>query len=56
LTRRLLASTGDDLTARLWDVDYHATIAYLCSRLQRDLSDAERAEYNISDATPTCAP
>jgi WD40 repeat protein len=51
---KVLASVGDDGTAKLWDVDYHATIAYLCGRLQRDLTDAERAQYNITDATPTC--
>ena len=51
---KILASVGDDGTAKLWDVDYHATIAYLCSRLRRDLTDAERAQYNITDTTPTC--
>ena len=51
---KLLASTGDDTTTKLWDVDYHTTIAYLCGRLQRDLTDAERAQYNITDTTPTC--
>lgn len=41
-------------TARLWDVDYHATIATLCSRLHRDLTEEERAQYGITDGTPTC--
>src|SRR5579859_2074411 len=51
---RLLVSVGDDGTAKLWDVDYQTTIAYLCGHLQRDLTDAERAQYNITDANPTC--
>jgi WD40 repeat protein len=51
---KLLASSGDDKTTKLWDVDYHTTIAYLCGRLQRDLTDAERAQYNITNQAPTC--
>ncbi len=43
-----------DGTARLWDVDYHDTIHYLCSRLLRDFTDAERAQYSITDKVPTC--
>jgi WD40 repeat protein/transcriptional regulator with XRE-family HTH domain len=50
----LLASVGADGTAKLWDADYHSTIAYLCGRLQRDLTDAERAQYTITDPAPTC--
>lgn len=51
---RTVLTGGDDGTARLWDVDYHDTMRYLCSRLQRDLTDQERAEYEIKDNTPTC--
>jgi len=51
---KLLASVGDSGVARLWDADYHTTINYLCGQLQRDLSDAERAQYNITDVNPTC--
>ena len=45
---------SDDGTARLWDVDYHTTMQYLCSRLLRDFTDDERAQYGITDTTPTC--
>jgi hypothetical protein len=43
-----------DGTARLWDTDYHDTIRYLCSRLLRDFSDDERAQYGIPNDGPTC--
>jgi WD40 repeat protein len=52
---RYLVSGSDDGTVRLWDVDYHTTLKYLCSRLQRDLTDAERAQYGITDNEPTCS-
>jgi WD40 repeat protein len=51
---KLLASVGDSAVAKLWDGDYHTTIAYLCGQLQRDLTGAERAQYNITDSSPTC--
>ena len=40
--------------ARLWFVNLHDEIQYLCSRLTRDFSDAERKQYEIKDNTPTC--
>ena len=49
-----LASVSDDDTARLWDVDYHTTIGYLCLRLLRDFTDAERTQYGIIDTLSTC--
>jgi WD40 repeat protein/DNA-binding SARP family transcriptional activator len=49
----LLTGSGDG-TAMLWDVDYQTTIQYLCSVLRRDFTDEERAQYNITDKTPTC--
>jgi WD40 repeat protein/class 3 adenylate cyclase len=49
----LLTGSGDG-TAMVWDVDYHTTIKYLCSTLQRDFTDEERTQYNITDSTPTC--
>lgn len=48
--------TGDDQgVARLWDVDYRTTMAYLCSHL-RDFTDDERTKYGIKVTTPTCPP
>ncbi len=49
-------TAGGDSVARVWDVDYHTTTNYLCSRLLRDLSDDERAQYGITNITPTCPP
>jgi WD40 repeat protein len=51
---KMLLTGGKDKTARLWDVDYHDTIAYLCSHLLRDLTDAERAEYDLTNTGLTC--
>jgi len=53
-TGKVFATASDDGTARLWDVDYHDTIRYLCSQLLRDFTDDERAQYSITDTTPTC--
>jgi WD40 repeat protein/class 3 adenylate cyclase len=49
-----LLTGSDDGTAMLWDVDYHTTMEYLCSVLLRDFTDDERAQYGITDITPTC--
>jgi WD40 repeat protein/serine/threonine protein kinase/DNA-binding XRE family transcriptional regulator len=46
----------DDQSVRLYDVDYHDTIRFACSRLLRDLTSDERAAYNIKDTKPTCPP
>ena len=35
-------------------VDYRTTMQYLCSRLLRDLTDDERKQFGITDATPAC--
>jgi WD40 repeat protein len=51
---RRLISVSDDGTGRIWDIDYRDTMRYLCSRLLRDLSDAERQRYGILDEAPTC--
>jgi WD40 repeat protein len=53
--RKYILTGSDDGTMLLWDVDYHTTMGYLCSVLKRDLTDAERAQYNITDKTPTCS-
>ena len=39
---------------RLWDVDYHTTMEYLCSRLLRDFTELEWAQYGVTDDTPAC--
>jgi WD40 repeat protein/class 3 adenylate cyclase len=49
-----LVSLSTDGIARFFDVDYRTTMAYLCSRLLRDFTDEERAQYGITDTTPTC--
>ena len=49
-------SASIDGVARVWDIDYDDTINNLCARLLRDLTDAERAQFNIIDHNPTCAP
>jgi WD40 repeat protein len=53
---RRLITVSDDGTGRFWDVDIRDTVRYLCSRLLRDLSEAEREQYGIRDAEPTCPP
>jgi len=52
--RRVLTGSNDG-TARLWDADYHDTIRYLCTRLLRDFTDDERAQYGIPNDGPTCS-
>jgi WD40 repeat protein len=44
----------DDQTVYLYDVDYHDTIRYACSRLLRDLTWDENNVYNIRYGGPTC--
>jgi WD40 repeat protein len=53
---KYILTGSDDKTARLWDVDYHTTLQYLCSRLLRNFTPDERAQYGITDTTPTCPP
>ncbi|WP_448539560.1 WD40 repeat domain-containing protein [Roseiflexus sp.] len=48
-------TTSTDGAARLWDVEIADTVADLCSRLQRDFTPEERAQYGIPDDGPTCA-
>ena len=49
-----IATASGDHTVRLWDVDYHDTIRYLCARLLRDFTPEERTQYGITDTAPTC--
>jgi WD40 repeat protein len=51
-TRYVLLGDHD---VQLLDADYHDTIRTLCRRLPRDFTDDERAQYGISDKTPTCS-
>jgi WD40 repeat protein len=41
-------------TVRLWDVELNDTIAALCTRLPRDFTPEERAQYGIPNDGPTC--
>jgi hypothetical protein len=49
-----VVTPGIDGIARFFDVDYHKTMAYLCSILLRDFTDDERKQFGITDTTPTC--
>jgi WD40 repeat protein len=49
-----ILTASKDGTARIWYTDYHDTIRYLCAQLTRDLTDEERAQYNVTDQQPTC--
>ena len=51
---KLVLTGSSDNTARLWHVDYHETINYVCGRLTRDFTTDERARYALPDAKPTC--
>jgi WD40 repeat protein/transcriptional regulator with XRE-family HTH domain len=51
---RFVVSGSTDGTVRLWHVDIDETIAEICGRLLRDLTDAERAQFNISGEGPVC--
>jgi WD40 repeat protein/class 3 adenylate cyclase len=44
----------DEQAVHLFDVDYHDTIRYACSRLLRDLTPDERTAYNITESIRTC--
>jgi WD40 repeat protein/DNA-binding SARP family transcriptional activator len=50
-----ILSGSDDGVLRLWYTDYRDAIQYLCAHLLRDLSPAERAQYNLTGSEPTCA-
>ena len=51
---RFVLTGSDDTTARTWDIDYHTTLNDLCSRLVRDFTPDERAQFGITDSDPTC--
>jgi WD40 repeat protein len=52
--KRLLVTLQDG-TVWQTDLDYHATIKYLCAQLGgRDFTDQERVQYSITDNQPTC--
>ena len=51
---KMVLTGSRDQSARLWDVDYHDTISYLCSHLLRDLTQAERSQYGITNPNPVC--
>jgi WD40 repeat protein/DNA-binding XRE family transcriptional regulator len=53
-SKYVLTANTADTKVRLWNTDYHDTIRYLCETLLRDFTDAERAQFGISDKEPTC--
>ncbi|GAB4430412.1 MAG: hypothetical protein Kow0031_11260 [Anaerolineae bacterium] len=51
--RTVLVAASNGLALR-YDIDYEETVAYLCGRLQRDFSDDERMQYEITGEVATC--
>jgi WD40 repeat protein len=51
-----ILSSSPDGTARLWRVDLQDVIQLACAQLGRDLTDVERAQYDIPNDEPTCPP
>jgi WD40 repeat protein len=51
---RFVVSGSFDGTVRLWYTDINDTIDELCGRLLRDLTEAERAQFNVSGEGPVC--
>ncbi|MBK8031743.1 MAG: protein kinase [Chloroflexi bacterium] len=51
---RFVLSASRDGSARLWDVNVDDTISYVCSRLRREFTAAEREQFQIFDQQPTC--
>jgi hypothetical protein len=45
---------SDDNTARIWETDWREFVEYACTRVFWDLTADERAQYGITDDTPTC--
>jgi hypothetical protein len=50
---QVLTAARDGI-ARLRHIALNDTVADLCSRVQRDLTPEERAQYGIPDDGPTC--
>jgi WD40 repeat protein len=51
---QLVLTGSEDGTARLWYTNLEDNVRYLCGQLRRDFTDAERAQFEIKDTTPTC--
>ena len=51
---RQVAIGSYDGFIQLWPVDRDALLRSVCERLKRDLDDAERGIYGITDPGPTC--
>ncbi len=51
---KLVVSASADKTVLFWDATREGWIAYGCTRVFRDLTDAERVQYGITDSEPTC--
>jgi WD40 repeat protein len=50
----LVATTSSDGSVKIWKTDLEELKTAICATLIRDLSDAERARYGITDTNPTC--
>ena len=51
---KYILTASSDGIARLWLTDLSDTIHTICTLLPRDLTPAERIQFNISDQGPTC--
>ncbi len=50
---KFILTANQDNTARLWLINLHDTIRAACAVLTRDLTPAERTQFDISDQGPT---
>jgi len=50
---RFLCTASGDSSVRLWSIDYQGTVDALCSRLRRDFTAEERAQFGIPQGA-TC--
>jgi WD40 repeat protein len=51
--RTVLVAATDGLAQR-YDVDYQATVRYVCGRLKRDFSAEELTQYELGEGGNTC--
>jgi WD40 repeat protein len=51
---KLVATTSNDGTVKFWNTNLDDLKAAVCGVMSRDLTEAERRRYNITDTGPTC--